>query len=351
MAFRGLAFAFALIAVPAFAADYPAPKEGEWIARDFKFHTGEVLPELRLAYTTIGEPTGEPVVVLHGTSQRAAAMLTPAFAGELFGAGQPLDAKKYFIIIPDSVGHGKSTKPSNGMKAKFPRYNYDDMVEAQHRLLTEGLGIKHVRLIIGNSMGGMHAWLWGERYPEFMDALAPMASQPTAMAARNWMLRRYMIETIRHDPDYANGDYREQPRLLKIAVQFYATATSGGTLAYQKLAPTGAAADKIVNARLAAPFVYDANDWIYAWESSTGFDPEPQLEKIKAAVLCINAADDERNPPETGVTEAALKRIKDAKLLLIPASADTAGHGTTGSAKWYAKQLGELLQSAPKRAM
>jgi homoserine O-acetyltransferase len=177
---------FAFIALPfaAAAAEYPAPKQGEWIARDFKFHTGEAMAEVRLAYTTIGEPSGEPVLVLHGTSQRAAAMLTPAFAGELFGKDQPLDATKYFIIIPDSLGHGGSTKPSDGLRAKFPRYNYDDMVEAQHRLLTEGLGIKRVRLIIGNSMGGMHAWLWGEKYPEFMDALAPMASQPTAMAAR-----------------------------------------------------------------------------------------------------------------------------------------------------------------------
>jgi homoserine O-acetyltransferase len=351
MAFRGLAFAFALIAFPAIAADYPAPKQSEWTARDFKFHTGETMPQVRLAYTTIGEPSGEPVLVLHGTSQSAAGMLTPAFAGELFGAGQPLDASKYFIIIPDSLGHGKSTRPSDGLKAKFPHYNYDDMVEAQHRLLAEGLGIKHVRLVIGNSMGGMHAWLWAEKYPEFMDALAPMASQPTAMAARNWMLRRLMLETIRRDPDYANGDYKTQPHSMKIAAQLYATATSGGTLAYQKLAPTGAAADKLVDERLAAPFTADANDWIYAWDSSQGFDPAPSLEKIQAAVLCINAADDERNPPETGVTEAALKRIRNARLLLIPASEETRGHGTTAQARFYAKELRELLQTAPKRAM
>src|SRR5689334_7288423 len=194
-----LAFAFALVSVSAFAADYPAPKQGEWIARDFKFHTGEVMAQVRLAYTTVGDPSGEPVLVLHGTSSRGSAMLTPAFAGELFGEGQPLDAKKYFIIIPDWLGHGGSTKPSDGLRAKFPHYNYDDMVEAQHRLLTEGLGIKRARLIIGNSMGGMQAWMWGEKYPEFADALAPMASQPTAMAARNWMLRRLMIETIRRD--------------------------------------------------------------------------------------------------------------------------------------------------------
>ena len=343
----------ALIALPfaAAAADYPAPKQGQWIARDFKFHTGEVMPEVRLAYTTVGEPSGEPVLVLHGTSQRSAAMLTPAFAGELFGAGQSLDASKYFIIIPDALGHGGSTKPSDGLRGKFPHYNYDDMVEGQHRLLTEGLGIRRVRLIIGNSMGGMQAWLWGEKYPEFMDALVPMASQPTAMAARNWMLRRLMTETIRHDPGYADGEYKTQPQSMKIAAQFYATATSGGTLAYQKLAPTGALADKLVDERLAAPFSADANDFLYAWESSKDYDPAPSLEKISAAVLCINAADDERNPPETGITQAALKRIKNAQLLLIPPSEETRGHGTTAQAKFYTKELRVFLEAVPKRAM
>ena len=348
-----LAAALAFIIAPfaALAADYPAPKQGQWIMRDFKFHTGEVMPELRMSYTTIGDPAGQPVLILHGTSQFAGAMLTPGFAGELFGAGQPLDASKYFIIIPDSVGHGKSTKPSDGLKAKFPRYNYDDMVLAQYRLISEGLGIKHLRLVIGNSMGGMHAWLWAEKYPALMDAVAPMASQPTAMAARNWMLRRFMLETIRRDPEYANGDYTSQPRSLKIASQFYATATSGGTLAYQNAAPTTAAADRLFDEKLAAPFGADANDYIYAWDSSRDYDPAPNLEKIEAAVLCINAADDERNPPETGVTENALKRIKNAKLLLIPASAETRGHGTTAMAKFYARELADFLAKAPQRAM
>jgi len=167
------------------AADYPAPKQGDWVAKDFKFHTGETMPELKLHYTTVGEPSGQPVLVLHGTGGSGASMLTPAFAGELFGAGQPLDASKYYIIIPDSIGHGKSSKPSDGMKTGFPKYNYDDMVEAQHRLVTEGLGVKHLRLVIGNSMGGMQTWLWGEKYPKDMDALIPMASQPTEMASRN----------------------------------------------------------------------------------------------------------------------------------------------------------------------
>src|SRR3954471_4858746 len=198
---------FAFIALPfaALAADYPAPKQGEWVARDFRFHTGETMAEVRLAYTTVGEPSGEPVLVLHGTSQRAAAMLSPVFAGELFGSGQPLDASKYFIILPDAIGTGKSSKPSDGLRMKFPRYNYDDMVTAQYRLVTEGQGIRHLRLVLGNSMGGMHTWIWGVSYPEFMDALVPMASQPTEMSGRNWMMRRMLIDAIRNDPAWNNG--------------------------------------------------------------------------------------------------------------------------------------------------
>jgi homoserine O-acetyltransferase len=345
------ALVFVLPAVAAMAADYPAPKQDEWVARDFRFHTGEVLPEVRLAYTTVGEPTGIPVVVLHGTGGSAANMLTPAFAGEMFGAGAPLDAAKYYVVIPDALGHGKSTKPSDGLKAKFPQYNYADMVDAQYRLLAEGLGIRHVRLIIGNSMGGMHAWLWGEKYPGFMDALVPMAAQPTAMASRNWILRRMMLETIRSDPDYKDGNYATQPRAMKLAVAFFGLATSGGTLNYQKQAPTRAQADKIVDQRLAAPMTADANDFLWAWGSSADYDPEPALDKIEAHVLAVNAADDERNPPETGITERAMKRVKNGRLLLIPASEATSGHGTTGKAKFYARELKEFLDAAPRREM
>ena len=256
------AVVLALTSVTAFAADYPAPKQGEWIARDFKFHTGETMPELRLHYTTIGEPTGQPVLVLHGSGGSAASMLTPGFGGELFGPGQPLDAAKYYIIIPDGVGHGKSSKPSDGMKTAFPKYNYEDMVDAQYRLVKEGLGVKHLRLVIGNSMGGMHTWIWGGKYPQFMDALVPMASQPTEMAARNWMLRRMMLETIRNDPDYNGGNYTAQPRMMKYAINAYGIATGGGTLAYQALAPTAAKADKMVDDRLATAITADANDFI-----------------------------------------------------------------------------------------
>ena len=341
----------AALAFASAAAEFPAPVQGNWVAKDFKFHTGEVLPELNLHYTTVGARGGEPVLVLHGTTGSAASMLTPAFAGELFGPGQPLDATKYFLIIPDALGHGQSAKPSDGLRAKFPRYNYDDMVLAQYRLLTEGLGIKHLRLIIGNSMGGMHAWIWGVTHPQFMDALAPMASQPSEMASRNWMLRRLITDSIRNDPDWKDGNYTVQPKSAQFASVFFGIATSGGTLAYQKNAPTRERADKLVNDRLAAPFRADANDTLYQWDSSRDYNPSPGLERIEATVLAINAADDERNPPETGLMERELKRVKNGKLYLIPASEQTTGHGTTGQAKFYAEPLRQLLQSAPKRAM
>jgi homoserine O-acetyltransferase/O-succinyltransferase len=345
------ALAFALTSALASAADYPPPKEGDWIARDFRFHTGEVMPELRLHYRTVGNPSGDPVLILHGTGGSGASMLTPAFADELFGPGQPLDASKYFIILPDAIGTGKSSKPSDGLRVKFPKYNYDDMVDAQHRLVTDGLGIRRLRLVLGNSMGGMQAWLWGQKYPDVMDALVPMASQPTPMASRNWMLRRMMIEMIRSDPDWNNGNYTTQPRSLRLASVFFSIATSGGTLAYQKLAPTRDKADKLVDERLAAPAPADANDFIYQWQSSGDYDPSPGLERIQAALLAINSADDERNPPETGITERALKRVKNGRLYLIPASEDTRGHGTTGMAKFWKEELRQLLQVAPRRTM
>jgi homoserine O-acetyltransferase len=346
-----LSAALLTISTSAFAADYPAPKQGDWIVKDFKFHTGETMPELKLHYTTVGEPTGQPVLVLHGTGGSGASMLTPAFAGELFGAGQPLDASKYYIIIPDAIGHGKSSKPSDGMKTGFPKYNYDDMVEAQHRLVKEGLGVNHLRLVIGNSMGGMQTLMWGEKYPKEMDALVPMASQPTEMASRNWMMRRIMLDTIRNDPDYNGGNYTSQPRMMKYAITAYGIASIGGTLAYQSQAPTAAKADKIIDERLATPITADANDFVYQWDSSHDYNAAEKLEQIEATLLLINSADDERNPPETGVTEAAMKRVKNDRLYLIPASVETRGHGTTSNAKFYSEQVRQLLQTAPQRTM
>jgi homoserine O-acetyltransferase len=338
-----------IIAVAAHAADYPAPQSGDWIAHDFRFHTGQVLPELHLHYTTVGAPTGEPVLILHGTAGTGDGMLTPAFAGELFGPGQPLDASKYFVILPDAIGAGKSTKPSDGLRAKFPDYDYNDMVLAQYRLLTEGLGIHHLRLVLGNSMGGMETWVWGIAYPGFMDALVPMASQPTAMAARNWMLRRMLIEAIRQDPAYQGGNYTTQPPSLRIANVFFGLATSGGALALQARAPTHAQADKVVDGALAAKPPTDANDYIWQWNASADYAPEKLLGTIEAPVLAINSADDERNPPQTGVTADAMKQVKNARLYLIPASAETHGHGTTSFAKFWAPQLADFLGTAPHR--
>jgi homoserine O-acetyltransferase len=345
------ALVFWLVSLAAVAAEYPTPKDAEWVAHDFAFHTGEVMPAVRLHYTTIGDPSGQPVLMLHGTGQSGRAMLTPAFAGELFGAGQPLDATRYFIILPDALGAGESARPSEGLRAKFPHYTYDDMVQAQYRLVTEGLGLRHLRLVIGNSMGGMHVWLWGEAHPDFMDALVPMASQPTEMASRNWMMRRMLIETIRQDPAYQGGAYTTQPPSLRLANVFMGIGTSGGTLAYQALAPTRAKADALVDERLSAPAPADANDYIYQWDSSRDYNAAPGLERISAALLAINSADDERNPPESGLMVAAMQRVKNGHLLLIPASAETRGHGTTGIARFWTPQLAEFLASAPKLPM
>jgi homoserine O-acetyltransferase len=344
------AFAGLMLAGQARAADVPTPQEGDWTAPNFAFHTGSVMPQLHLHYTTIGSPAGEPVVILHGTAGSGAGMVIPGFADLLFGEGQPLDARKYFIIFPDALGAGKSAKPSDGLKTEFPRYDYADMVEAQYRLLHEGLGLQHVRLVMGNSMGGMNTWVWGERHPDFMDALVPMASQPTAMSGRNWMLRRLLIDMIRQDPAWQGGNYQTQPPSLRIANVFFGIATSGGTLAYQSLVPTSQAGDQWVAARLAAPMPSDANDFIYQWESSNDYDPSEELDRIHVPVLAINSADDERNPPETGLMTQALARIKDAHLLLIPASKDTRGHGTTMLAKFYTKDLQNFLQTLPQFA-
>jgi homoserine O-acetyltransferase len=340
--------ALALPALPARAADYPAPKEADWVARDFRFHTGEVLPELRLHYTTVGAPSGEPVLILHGTAGSGSGMLAPSFASELFGPGQPLDATRYYVILPDAIGTGRSAKPSDGLRTRFPQYDYDDMVQAQYRLVAEGLGVRHLRLVLGNSMGGMQTWIWGVKYPGFMDALVPMASQPTAMSGRNWLMRRFLIDSIRNDPGWNGGNYASQPRAWVAANVYFGIATSGGTLALQQAAPTRELADKLIADRMAAPFTADANDYLYQWQSSADYDPSAGLERIEAPLLAINSADDERNPPELGVMERELARVKGGRLYLIPASVETRGHGTTALARFWKRQLQELLDTAPR---
>ncbi len=354
LSIRSLFMTFAGLLLAAFSAhaqqNWPGFKEADWIAKDFRFHTGEVLPQMRIHYATLGDPKNEAVLVLHGTTGNLNSMLSAGYGGQMFGPGQPLDANRYFIILPDAIGHGKTAKPSDGMRAKFPKYNYDDMVDAQYRLVKEGLGVKRLRLVTGNSMGGMHTWIWGTKYPGEMDALVPMASQPTEMSSRNWMLRRLIVDSITGDPEWNNGNYTKQPRSAQFASVYYALATNGGDQALYKAAPTRTKADQLLDARLKAPFTADANDTLYAWSSSGDYNASPNLHRIQAALLAINAADDERNPPSTGIMERELGRVKGAKYLLIPASEDTAGHGTTGSARWYARQVADWLATVPRGA-
>ena len=333
------------IAAPA-RADTPHP--ADWTVPDFKFHSGETMA-LKLHYTTLGNPRSPAVLVMHGTGGNGAAMTTGPFGDALFGPGQPLDADKYFIILPDAIGAGASSKPSDGLKIKFPRYNYDDIVAAGYRLLTEKLGVKHLRLVTGNSMGGMLTWMWGEAHPDFMDALVPLASTPAPMAGRNWMLRRMLIESIKADPTWNNGNYTSQPPAFKTANIMFGIATTGGTLAIQKQAATHEAADRQVEARLNAPAGGDANDAIYQWDSSRDYDPSPGLERITAPLLAINSTDDERNPAETGLLQKGVARVKQGRAFLIPGSDATNGHGTTGVARNWSDQLRAFLASVPAR--
>jgi homoserine O-acetyltransferase len=326
------------------AADYPAPAEGDWEVHDFHFHTGEVLPELRLHYTTVGSPTGEPVLILHGSTGAGRNMLTPNFAGELFGPGQPLDASRYFIILPDAVGAGKSSKPSGGLRTRFPSYTYDDIVRAQYRLVTEHLGVKHLRLVLGVSAGGMQTWMWGEMYPDFMDALMPMASTPDEVAGRNWMLRRMLIDAIRNDPEWNGGNYTKQPSGFRAARVYFGIATTGGTHQLYKNAPTREQADAELARRLAQPSSEDANDVLYQYEASRDYNPSPKLESIQARVIAVNSADDERNPPELGIMEREIQRVKHGRYVLIPAGPETRGHGTTQVAKLWKEYVAEVLK-------
>jgi homoserine O-acetyltransferase/O-succinyltransferase len=341
---------FFLTHLSVWAADYPVPKDGDWVVRDFRFHTGEVLPELRLHYTTIGAPSGEPVLILHGTGGAARNMLSGDFAGQLFGQGQPLDASRYFIILPDAIGAGKSSKPSDGLRSRFPQYNYDDMVRAQYRLLIEHLGVRHLRLVLGSSGGGIQTWIWGEMFPDFMDALVPLASMPVEVAGRNWMTRRMLIDLIRSDPEWNGGNYTKQPRSLQLAQVYFSIATSGGSMALYKAAPTREKADQYLSQRFAQMSTADANDVLFQYEASRDYNPAPKLESIKARLLAINSADDERNPPELGIMEREIKRLKHGQYVLIPVSEQTRGHGTTGRASLWRHHLVELLASVEQAA-
>ncbi|HYX24664.1 MAG TPA: alpha/beta fold hydrolase [Thermoanaerobaculia bacterium] len=320
----------------ALGASYPAPVEGDFVLHDFRFGTGETLPALKLHYRTIGQPvrdaeglTRNAVLVLHGTTGAGSNFISDTFAGRLFGPGQLLDAARYFIVLPDGIGHGQSSKPSDGLHLRFPRYTYDDMVAAQYRLLTEGLKVNHLFLVMGTSMGGMHTWVWGEKYPGFMDGLVPLASVPTQIAGRNRVLRKMAMDAIRSDPEWRHGEYQAQPRQgLTGALNVLLMMTSS-PLQWQKTAPTRDQADAFlaeqITRRLAAN---DANDTLYAFDASREYDPSKELEKITAPVLAINSADDQVNPPELGLMEKLMPRVKKGRYVLIPISDETRGHGT-----------------------
>src|SRR4026209_1433600 len=331
-----LAAAFLLAAVRFVGAgDYAAPAGSDYAIRDFKFTSGEKLPGLRIHYRTLGKSnkdsqgkTTNAVLIMHGTTGSGAQFIRPEFAGELFGNGQPLDATKFFIVLPDGIGHGKSSKPSDGLRTKFPRYGYLDMVEAQYRLLTEGLGVNHARLVMGTSMGGMHTWLWGELHPDFTDALMPMASLPTQISGRNRAWRRMVIDAIRNDPAWDGGEYKTQPPSLRTAAEMLWLMSSNPVLR-QKDAPTLGKTDEVLD-KFVEQMVKtdDANDVLYALEASHDYDPGPNLEKIQAPLLAINSADDLINPPELGILEREIKRVPHGRAIVIPFSDRTRGHGT-----------------------
>ena len=340
-----------LLAAAANAAKYPAPNENDFIAHNFKFASGETMPELRLHYRTLGKAvrdakgvTQNAVLIMHGTTGSGAQFIRPEFAGELFGPGQPLDTTKFFIVLPDDIGHGKSSKPSDGMHAKFPRYGYRDMVEAEYRLLTEGLGVNHARLVMGTSMGGMHTWLWGEIHPEFMDALMPLASLPTQISGRNRAWRRIVIDAIRNDPAWNGGDYKTQPPALRTAAEML-WFMSGNPILRQKEAPTltktDEVLDKFVNDYLQTA---DANDVLYALDASRDYDPGPNLEKIRVPLLAINSADDLINPPELGILESEIKRVPNGRTVVLPLGEKTRGHGSHTMAALWKDELVDLLK-------
>jgi homoserine O-acetyltransferase len=337
------------------ASDYPAPTEGDFTIRDFKLQSGETLPQLRLHYRTLGKPekdaqgkTTNAVLIMHGTTGSGAQFVRPEFAGELFGAGQPLDATKFFIVIPDGIGHGKSSKPSDGMHAKFPRYGYLDMIDADYRLLTEGLGVNHARLVMGTSMGGMHTWLWGELHPDFMDALMPLASLPTQISGRNRGWRRTVIDAIRNDPAWNGGEYKTQPPSLRTAAELL-WFMSSNPLLRQKEAPTLAKTDEVLD-KFVEQIVKadDANDVLYAVEASHDYDPGPNLEKIRVPLLAINSADDLINPPELGILEREIKRVPHGRAIVIPTSDKTRGHGSHTIAVLWKDELVNLLKETKR---
>jgi homoserine O-acetyltransferase len=340
-------------------ATVPSPREADYIARNFHFRSGESLPELRLHYRTLGTPVRDSrgrvtngVVLLHATGGSGTQFLQPQFADVLLGPGQLLDTNRYFLVLPDAIGHGNSSKPSDGLRARFPQYDYADMVAAQRQLLTEALGVDHLRLVLGTSMGCMHSWLWAEMYPSYMDAVMALACLPVEVSGRNQMWRQMTMEGIRQDPEWKNGDYTTQPRA---ALQLWADITLiayNAPLPLQAAAPTRAAANQYVLERTkqVAP-TFEANNALYALNALRSYDPSSQLETISAAVMLVNSADDFINPPELGIAQREITRVKRGRFALIPASAQTHGHFTFAWPVFWQQHLRQLLmESAPRGA-
>lgn len=350
--------AFVFLALGSAAASFPPPVERDFLIPDFHFHTGQTLPELRLHYLTLGQPRRDAqgvvrnaVLILHGTTGSSAQFLSPLFADELFGPGQPLDTTRYFLIIPDNLGHGQSAKPSDGRRAQFPNYGYADMVDAQYRLVTEGLQVSHLRLVMGTSMGGMHTWLWGEIHPDFMDALMPLASLPMQISGRNRVWRRLIIDAIRDSPDWQNGNYQSPPAGLRTAAEMLWFMGENPVLRLHEM-PTLRQADQGLDRYVTnALKKLDANDVLYAVAASGDYDPEPGLEKIKAPLLAVNSADDLINPPELRVLERDIKRVPHGRAIVIPYSAETVGHGSHTKAVLWKNDLTGLLQQTERSSL
>ncbi len=345
----GLGLALAVLS--AGAAEFPVPKEADGLIPNFKFKSGETLPALKIHYRVFGAPERDAnglvrnaVLIMHGTAGSGAPFITPEFAGELFGTGQPLDVAHTYVVIPDAIGHGGSSKPSNGLKGHFPHYGYPDMVEADYRLLTEVLKVNHLRLVMGTSMGGMKTWLWGEMHPDFMDALMPLASVPAQISGRNRVWRRMVIDAIQGDPEWHGGDYTREPPSLRLAAQMLFFVAENPVLRYQAM-PTLKRADKVLDAYVDAWLkTGDANDVLYAFSASSDYNPGPGLERIRAPLLAINSADDLINPPELGILEKEIKRLPQGRAVIIPFSDQTHGHQTHTHAAVWKEQLVQLLK-------
>lgn len=352
----GIAFALLAFAIARAQTAHPAPVEGDFVIADFEFASGQRLDVLRIHYRTIGTlkrgaggHATNAVLIMHGTTGSGASLLSDNFAGFLFREGGILEASEYFIILPDGIGHGGSSKPSDGLRMRFPNYTYDDMVEAQFRLVSEGLDVDHLRLVMGTSMGGMHSWVWAYKHPDYMDAAMPLASLPVEIAGRNRMTRKMAIDAIRSDPDWKGGEYKKKPMRGLTGALYPFIFMVSSPLQYQKAAPTREEAEAMLDAlikRYSASL--DPNDVIYAFEASRDYNPAPHLSKITAPLLAINSADDQVNPPELGILESEIKNVKRGRAVVLPITDETVGHGTHSRPAIWGEHLRAFLgETAP----